>query len=870
MTFLSDDALKELITQERRARQYTWRRFSVVICAPILAVAILAGMILARDYAVWKNATVQLKTAVTSEIMVRLVLELQRERGLSVGFLSNPSGFDAKLAERRTAVDAAVAALSAKDAELASRGDSAALDRIRAKIADTLAATNRALSLRGAVDAQSVTRAALVEGYTQAVESLIRASERKTIVATTEDQTALADFAGDILRAIEFGGRERAFGASGFGGGFDGPTYRQFIMLGAQQQTYLREALAAADVALTSEVEAVLSGAATAQLDAYRAMAKPGGAAPGAPSGAAWFVASTAQLDALAAVHAKALRDINAATKAQAAAAFSDMLMVTVLSIAAVAVTLVLLIGGVGGFVFRLTLLLRSLQRLARGGGDVKVQGGGSKDITGALAGAVRSIARQGSENTQVRAALHVTQSQIMIANADGQIMFVNNALETSADESMEYFMEILPDFEPFLVFDHLYTLAKDALSDQGVTLERLEERAEVDVRYDNRIFEVTATPVADLEGLRIGTTFEWREVTATRAIEVQLAEMINATRAGDFSRRIDIEANQKFLDDIANGMNEVASEIYRFIIELKGALGALAEGDLTRRVEGAYSGDLAQLADDTNATIAHLRNLVALIMDQGVGIQQHGTVIRDGSESLAGRSKEATESLEKTATAMEEISATVESSAEVAQKADRLAASARDSAETSGAIVDEAVQAMGRIRESSENITDIVTVIDSIAFQTNLLALNAAVEAARAGPQGKGFAVVAQEVRALAQRSADAAGDIKRLIEESTQNVAEGVELVEKTGGALGEIRAVISETSDKIRQINEAAGEQSLGVREIFRTVSWLDEMVRETAGVARSNAGAAQTLAAGADDLSSLVRQFQIDTAAEANAA
>ena len=235
-------------------------------------------------------------------------------------------------------------------------------------------------------------------------------------------------------------------------------------------------------------------------------------------------------------------------------------------------------------------------------------------------------------------------------------------------------------------------------------------------------------------------------------------------------------------------------------------------------------------------------------------------------SEQLSSGAQQSASSLEETASSLEEITANVRQNADNADQASQLANSSRETAEKGGAVVAQAVDAMGEINRSSRKIADIITTIDEIAFQTNLLALNAAVEAARAGEQGRGFAVVAGEVRNLAQRSATAAREIKGLIEDSVQKVETGSELVNKSGETLGAIVTSVKRVTDIVAEIAAASREQTVGIEQINKAVAQMDQVTQSTAGQMEELSGTATSLSSQSDQLQTVVDQFNLDREAK----
>ncbi|WP_444875205.1 methyl-accepting chemotaxis protein [Oryzibacter oryziterrae] len=292
----------------------------------------------------------------------------------------------------------------------------------------------------------------------------------------------------------------------------------------------------------------------------------------------------------------------------------------------------------------------------------------------------------------------------------------------------------------------------------------------------------------------------------------------------------------------------------------------AAKENDLTQRIplEGK-SGEIGSMCEGINSLLDTMSSVVAEMMDTATTISNAVAEISSGTTDLSQRTEQQASNLEETAASMEEMAATVKQNADNAQQANQLAASARGVATEGGEVVAKAVNAMSRIEGSSQKISDIISVIDEIAFQTNLLALNAAVEAARAGDAGKGFAVVASEVRSLAQRSSGAAKDIKALIVESGVQVKDGVKLVNDAGSALTEIVGSIKKVADIVSDIASASREQSAGVEEINKAVSQMDEMTQQNSALVEENASATRMLQEQAEDMHRRMSAFTVEEAA-----
>jgi methyl-accepting chemotaxis protein-1 (serine sensor receptor) len=286
-----------------------------------------------------------------------------------------------------------------------------------------------------------------------------------------------------------------------------------------------------------------------------------------------------------------------------------------------------------------------------------------------------------------------------------------------------------------------------------------------------------------------------------------------------------------------------------------------IADGKLGHDIEVKGTDELAKLLGALRTMDQRLVEIVADVRQGSDAVSTAAQQIARGNDDLSQRTQEQASSLEETASSMEEMTSTVKQNAENASHADQLARGAREQAERGGEVVGQAVTAMREINSSSRKISDIVSLIDEIAFQTNLLALNAAVEAARAGEQGRGFAVVATEVRNLAQRSAGAAKEIKQLINESADKVRAGTELVDQTGKSLTDIVDSVKKVTDIVAEIAAASQEQSAGIDQVNNAVSQMDEMTQQNAALVEEASAAARAMHEQADELSQQVSFFQI---------
>jgi methyl-accepting chemotaxis protein len=295
---------------------------------------------------------------------------------------------------------------------------------------------------------------------------------------------------------------------------------------------------------------------------------------------------------------------------------------------------------------------------------------------------------------------------------------------------------------------------------------------------------------------------------------------------------------------------------------ETQAVVEAAIDGNLTSRIATAgKSGQIETLVSSINALVDNMMKVVSEIKRTASEVHSGAEEISRGNTDLSQRTEEQASSLEETASSMEQMTSTVKNNADNAAQANQLASAAREQAERGGSVVGAAVVAMGEINASSKRIADIISVIDEIAFQTNLLALNAAVEAARAGEQGRGFAVVASEVRNLASRSAEAAKEIKTLIQDSVGKVTEGTKLVDESGKALAEIVLRVKKVTDVMAEIASSSREQASGIEQVNKAITMMDEVTQQNAALVEEASAAAQALTEQASNLTQLISRYEV---------
>jgi len=488
--------------------------------------------------------------------------------------------------------------------------------------------------------------------------------------------------------------------------------------------------------------------------------------------------------------------------------------------------------------------------RLARGDSDFEIKGADRKDEIGSLARALKVFRDQSIELDA--AAIGARDSQSIIAAAGrvqamiefdvaGNILNANdNFLATTG-----YALEEIRGRHHSIFCDKDYV----STSDYKDFWRRLGSGESNGGKYERvgkggvrLILQGTYTAILDSDGKPYKVVKFASDITAA---EAAMAEQQEAERS--------------------------SAELQAHVVSETGSgLTALAAGDLSYRINADFPGQYGALKADFNAAIGKLEEAMSVITANASGIQTGAGEISQAADDLSRRTEQQAATLEQTAAALDQITATVRRTAEGAQRANVVVTDARSDAEASGQVVARAVSAMGQIENSSSQISQIIGVIDEIAFQTNLLALNAGVEAARAGDAGRGFAVVASEVRALAQRSAEAAKEIKVLISASSGQVREGVSLVGQTGEALSAIVSRVSEINTLMAEINASAQEQATALSQVNTAVNQMDQTTQQNAAMVEQSTAASHNLTQEAGELGRLVSRFQLSGGAAPRAA
>lgn len=467
-------------------------------------------------------------------------------------------------------------------------------------------------------------------------------------------------------------------------------------------------------------------------------------------------------------------------------------------------------------------------------------------------------------DNTRrITTALENASTSIMVADENRNVVYMNRAVRDLLRKSEHAIKKDIPTFSSGEVIGGSIDRFHKEPEKQAKLLKSLNGKHEVQAEIGGRNFIIKASSIIDDEGESIGSVAEWNDITEELSAQQEVQSMVKAAGQGKLNHRIDASMyDEGFMKELAESLNGLLAAIEAPVENIATAISHLSTGDLNQKINDGYQGRFGVLAESYNYTAANLRRVIKEVRMAASEVSTASKEISDGNLDLSKRTESQAASLVETSTTMEEMNSTVQQNANNSMEAKQMTGTVRDNAKESGAVMTDAIEAMDGITEVSKKIADITTVIDSIAFQTNLLALNAAVEAARAGEQGRGFAVVAGEVRNLAQRSAEAAKEIKTLIEDSVDKVDSGTKLVNSAGKVLDDVVGSIVSINDVIVDISAASQEQEVGIGQINIAVQQLDEVTQQNAALVEEASAASTSLSEQAELLKNKVGFFSID--------
>ncbi|CAJ1903199.1 MULTISPECIES: methyl-accepting chemotaxis protein [Aeromonas] len=443
-------------------------------------------------------------------------------------------------------------------------------------------------------------------------------------------------------------------------------------------------------------------------------------------------------------------------------------------------------------------------------------------------------------ENQLVRKALDCASTNVMIADTNLDIIYMNEAVTGMLSQAETDIKKELYSFNANqLMGANIDSFHKNP-GHQRAMLAKLNSTYRTQIQLGGRTFSLIANPVFNDTGERLGSVVEWADRTKEVMIEKEMSDIVQAVINGELHRRMELAGKSGFFQAMGEGINQIAEVIDSTLNDVIRVVQCLAKGDLTQQIEADYPGVFGTTKDALNKTIASLTNIVTEVRGASDNLSSAAEQVSATAQSISQSSSEQASSMEETSASIEQMSASINQNTDNAQVTDGMASKAAKEAVEGGEAVKLTVDAMKQIARR-------IGIIDDIAYQTNLLALNAAIEAARAGDHGKGFAVVAAEVRKLAERSQVAAQEIGELASSS-------VEMAEKAGRLLDQMVPSINKTSDLVQEISAASVEQSTGVSQINQAMNQLSQVTQQ-------NASCSEELAATAEEMSSQAEQLQL---------
>lgn len=465
----------------------------------------------------------------------------------------------------------------------------------------------------------------------------------------------------------------------------------------------------------------------------------------------------------------------------------------------------------------------------------------------------------EADQANKIKQALDVCNTAVIMADEHHNIVYMNRSSQALMRKYQGDMRSALPQFDAeTLIGKNMDIFHRNPALQQALVNQLTGSRAS-EVNIAGKTLRITVSPI--MKGNeRVGAVTEWLDRTNEVSIEQSIGQLVKAAGEGDFSAQIDENDKEGFFLRLSQGLNALVNTTGLALEDMQRVMKGMAEGDLSLRIEKPYEGMFGELKTNINSTLSKIAGIVDEIVVASRSVSTGAAEIDVGVTDLSHRTEEQASSLEETTASMGEMTVSVKKSAQNADAALQLTQKAVGFAKNGREVVNKAVLSMQSINQSSKRIVDIIGVIDEIAFQTNLLALNAAVEAARAGEQGRGFSVVAAEVRRLAQRSAEAAKEIKILISDSVSKVDEGSALVNDSEKRLQDILQAIEQVTSSVEQIATASNQQAHGIAQVNIAITHMDESTQHNAALVEEASAAAKSMAAQASSMRSAVEFFR----------
>lgn len=806
-------------------------RFAAALLLPIV------GFLLWSGYSIHEKQQVVIEMqqlSGLSNLTVRisaLVHELQRERGASAVFLGSKG---AELKDEVQAQRKRTSEQREKLKEAVKQVDMSLLDNVaKQSLQESLALLNKLDNEREKISSLAIPAVESSAYFTKTNLRFLGLAESMTNLSKDIRISRIIAAYANFMQAKERAGQERASAAPAFAAGhFTHAFYRAFLTAVSSQGTYFKVFTSRATSEQLKFMQETVIGQEVNEVERIRKLVLEKGvdADIQSISGSYWYKVTTARIDLLKKVEDYLSQDLQRATEQTIRMAKMSFQQTLVIMLSLFIVTVLFGVIIVLSVTRPLARITKVAAQMAKGNMEIEVVDSQRGDEVGNVAKAFTTLidANKRAQNNL---------DELINAARKGQLnRTINiNGLEGSFKQMAESMNGLMHTFSE--------QIQKSIVILKAISQGDLSQNMEGD--YEGMFHE--------MQGSINNSIF------AIRQIQENTVNLIDFANQGQLDHRIDSTQFQGQFATLATDMNHLMDTIITPISTAIMVLENLVEGNLTKQMEGHYEGSFGQMQVALNQTIEHLRSTVERIKTASISVDTASNEIATGSSDLAKRTETQAANLEETAAAMEQLTATVNANTQNTINANTLSGNARHIAEKGGMVVEEAVLAMSNIEKSSQKISNIIRVIDEIAFQTNLLALNAAVEAARAGDAGKGFAVVASEVRTLAGRSAEASKEIKELINESAKEVKSGAKLVNQAGETLQEIVSSVKQVADIVSEIASATAEQSSGINEINLAITQTDDAIQKNAVLVEKNSAAVQSLVNQASNLTQMMQFF-----------